>query len=131
MTEDETRRAGRGGPRVVVVGPCASGKTTLVERLKAAGVDARVSGQEHSSVRNLWRTLDPDVLIALDLDLDTLRARRHPAWPAKLYEVQHTRLAGAFDVADLTIDTGVASQDDVFAAAMELIARHGLTGEPG
>ncbi|MBA2468976.1 MAG: hypothetical protein H0V37_06180 [Chloroflexia bacterium] len=126
MRTDDFQPANGGGPRVVVVGPCASGKTTLVAKLTALGVDARVSGQEHSAVRNLWRRLEPDVVIALDVDLDTLRARRSPTWPAGLYAVQHGRLQEAFDVADVVIDTGTASEDEVLDAALAIIERHAI-----
>jgi GTPase SAR1 family protein len=112
------------GPRVVVVGPCASGKTTLVENLKSVGVDARVSGQEHSAIRNLWQRLEPDVLIALDLDLETLRERRYPTWSAGLYDVQHRRLEEAFEAADVTIDTSETPEEDVLEVALAVIAHY-------
>ncbi len=51
--------------RVTVVGPCASGKSTLVKALKMHGIDARAAAQEHSAVAALWSRSDPDVLIAL------------------------------------------------------------------
>jgi guanylate kinase len=35
---------------VIVVGPCAAGKSSLVARLRAAGVRARSVSQEHSYV---------------------------------------------------------------------------------
>jgi len=123
MSTDDSQPPDRAGPRVVVVGPCASGKTTLVENLRAAGVDARVSGQEHSAIRDLWRRLEPDVLIALDLDLATLRDRRQSTWPASLYEVQHARLREAFEMADAVIDTSRASAEDVLGMALAVIAR--------
>jgi len=124
MPTESSRTTRRKGPRVVVVGPCASGKTTLVLNLQAMGVDARVSGQEHSAIRNLWRRLEPDVLIALDLDLETLRERRGSTWPADLYGVQHARLEGAFDSADILIDTSRTSEAVVLEAAMEVVARY-------
>ncbi|MBP9503378.1 MAG: hypothetical protein KBF17_14555, partial [Candidatus Promineofilum sp.] len=47
--------------RVAVVGPCASGKSTLVAALRAAGYDARHPAQEHSFVKDMWRRrVDPD-----------------------------------------------------------------------
>ncbi|MDQ3657026.1 MAG: hypothetical protein M3457_18380 [Chloroflexota bacterium] len=124
MSTEASRTTRRKEPRVVVVGPCASGKTTLVRNLQAMGVDARVSGQEHSAIRNLWQRLEPDVLIALDLDLETLRERRGPTWPAGLYGVQHARLEGAFDSANMLIDTSRTPEAEVLDAAMEAIARH-------
>jgi GTPase SAR1 family protein len=126
MTSQDHDTVEGGRPRVVVVGPCASGKTTLVSNLKAAGVDARVSGQEHSAVRNLWRRLNPDVLVALDVDLDTLRERRDPAWSASLYDVQRGRLAGAFEAADVVIDTSARSEQDVMDLVLGAIATYDL-----
>ena len=111
-------------PRVVLVGPCASGKSTLAARLAAAGIDARVCGQEHSAIRDLWRKMHPDLLVALDVDLETLRERRSPTWPERLYEVQRARLAGAFAAADLVIDTAATDPDDTAAQVVALVADH-------
>ena len=124
VRDPEFRTAVRNVPRVVVVGPCASGKTTLVESLRNAGIDAHVSGQEHSAVRDLWRRLQPDVLIALDVDLPTLRKRRTPTWPAALHQTQRARLAGAFAAAQLRIDTSRLAANDVFDTAMMAIEHH-------
>ncbi len=123
MDSDGAALVTRRRPRVVVVGPCASGKTTLVEGLKAAGIDACVSGQEHSAVRDLWRRLEPDVLIALDVELSALRARRTPTWPAALHQTQRARLAGAFDAAHARIDTSRLSADEVLLMSLAAIER--------
>jgi len=120
---DNRKPGGKDRPRVVVVGPCASGKTTLVERLKNLGIDARVSGQEHSAVRNLWRRLEPDVLIVLDIDLGTLRKRRTQNWPQTLHEVQLERLREAYASADAVIDTAVLTEEDVVDEALWAISR--------
>lgn len=87
-----------------------------------AGFDAHVSGQEHSSIRDLWRRLQPDVLIALDVDLPTLRNRRTPTWPAALHQTQRARLAGAFEAAHARIDTSNLAIDQVLDAALSAIA---------
>lgn len=100
------REQGRGGLKIAVVGPCASGKSTLVDALKARDYDAYVVAQEHSIIRDLWNRRNPDVLIALDLDLEVVRQRRSPTWSSEIYAVQHERLREAFDAADLRIDTG-------------------------
>lgn len=105
----------RTGPRIVVVGPCASGKSTLVSRLKDLGFDAYAVAQEHSAVRNLWQRKDPDVLIALDVSLDVVRARRSPTWLEAVYQRQHERLASAYAAADLTIDTARHDSEAVVA----------------
>ena len=89
----------------MVVGPCASGKSTLVAALRERGYDARVSGQEHSEIATLWQRLRPDILIALEVDIEAVRARRGETWPEWLHDLQMTRLHSAFAAADLTIDT--------------------------
>ncbi len=99
--------------RIVVVGPCGSGKTTLVDRLRSQGYDARVVAQEHSIIRDLWRRRHPDVVVALDLDLVTLRGRRSPAWSTDIFEKQHDRLRDAFAAADIVIDTGRHGEAEV------------------
>jgi deoxyadenosine/deoxycytidine kinase len=92
-------------PHIVVVGPCASGKTTLVELLQSRGYDAVVCGQEHSEIANLWQRTEPDALVALTVDLETIRARRGEDWPASIYQTQLERLNNAFASATVTVDT--------------------------
>lgn len=91
--------------RVVVVGPCASGKTTLVDALCSLGYDAHVCSQEHSEIATLWRRSQPDVLIALNVDIGAVHRRRGSHWLEWLHDVQIRRLAGAYESADLVIDT--------------------------
>lgn len=107
--------------RVTVVGPCASGKTTLVTALRAHGYDASVSAQEHSAVPRLWQRSDPDVLIALVADLDAVRERRDQSWPGWLHDVQEGRLAEAQDAADLVIDTSEIGADEVAQRAIQFL----------
>ncbi|MBA3451323.1 MAG: hypothetical protein H0T18_08940 [Chloroflexia bacterium] len=90
---------------IVVVGPCASGKSTLVNALRELGYNARASGQEHSEIASLWRHLAPDVLISLDAAISAVRDRRDSAWPEWLHDVQVQRLSEATNAADLAIDT--------------------------
>lgn len=116
MDESERR-----SPRIVVVGPCASGKSTLVSRLIENGYDAYAVAQEHSGVRELWKRKDPDVLIALDVRLEVVRQRRSPEWLQAVYERQHQRLASAYEAADLVIDTAAHDADEVLALAEKLI----------
>jgi hypothetical protein len=107
------------GPRVVIVGPCASGKTTLARNLREIGVDAVVSGQEHSEIRNLWQRQQPDMVIGLNLDLETLRARRGASWSQALYDTQQRRLGPAFAAASIVLDTGKASETEVVTEVMQ------------
>lgn len=106
---------------IVVVGPCAAGKTTLVDALKAHGYNAYAVGQEHSIIRDLWKRRDPDVVIALDLGLDVVRQRRSPAWSEDIYVAQHERLTDAFDAADLLIDTGEHDIDEALRMSLDLL----------
>lgn len=108
-------------PRVVVVGPCASGKTTLVTALRAHGYDATVSAQEHSAIPRLWQRADPDVLIALMASIEAVRERRDAAWPGWLHVAQEERLANAQDAADLVIDTSDLGADEVAERAIHFL----------
>jgi dephospho-CoA kinase len=92
--------------RVAVVGPCASGKSTLVAALREAGYDARHPAQEHSYVPDMWRRLvDPDVLIYLDISYEALLARRPHFGEPEYLEREKARLAHAREHADLAVDT--------------------------
>lgn len=124
------------GP-IVVVGPCASGKTTLVNELRRLGYDARVVAQEHSDIHDLWQHPDPSLVIALDVDLETLRRRRSkPHWPESLYRTQRRRLEAAMSVAAARLDTSSLSPMAVLAAATSTIREAGIrpclprTGQP-
>ena len=107
--------------RVVVVGPCASGKSTLAERLSAVGFDAYVCAQEHSEIPTLWRHLGPDIVIGLDVDLATIRDRRGDDWPDTIYQQQRRRLGLAWDAAEIIIDTSTTSADETFARAVDAL----------
>ena len=111
---DQGANSGRDARRIVVVGPCAAGKSTLVTALRLFGYDARVSGQEHSEISSLWRHSRPDVLIALEVDIAAVRRRRSEQWPEWLLQRQIERLRDAEEVADLTIDTSRLDQRAVF-----------------
>lgn len=101
--------------RIAVVGPCASGKSTLVKALRAAGYDARHPAQEHSFVKDMWqRLIDPDVLIYLDLSHEAYRARRpkDDAGPEYL-AMQRERLSHAREHADLVVETSGMTAEGV------------------
>ena len=105
--------------RIVVVGPCASGKTTLVAALKEAGLDAYACAQEHSEIPTLWKHYDPAFVVFLDTTLRTIRSRRSPSWPAMIFRKQQRRLSNARSAADVIIDS---STTDV-PTSVELVAR--------
>lgn len=120
-------------PRVVVVGHCGAGKSTLVAGLREHGIDAVTSAQEHSIVADLWRRRGADLLVYLDIDLDTIRRRRGNHWPESIYRVQEARLAGAREAADIVIDTAARDLTQTIATAEDLVRRwrHHHLGHPG
>ncbi len=102
-------------PRIALVGPCASGKSTLGRFLRAAGYDVRQPAQEHSYVPYMWQRLThPDILIYLDLDFPAL-TRRLPTnhgGPNRLAE-QRQRLAHAHAHSDFYLDTSNLTPEEV------------------
>lgn len=91
---------------IAIVGPCASGKSTLGRALRAAGYQAKTPVQEHSQITNLWQRSHPNLLIYLDLDFNALLLRRpkNHGGPERLAE-QHQRLTHAYEHCDLYVDT--------------------------
>lgn len=112
--------------RIAVVGPCASGKSTLVERLREAGYEARSIAQEHSIIADLWSRSNPDVVVFLNVNLEDLRVRRRkPDWPEWLYEEQARRLRDAKAHADIQIDTSALDPDGVEQELLTWLAERG------
>ena len=111
--------------RIVVIGPCAAGKTTLATRLRELGYDARVSGQEHSEIVNLWARLEPHVLIGLRIGLETLRGRRSATWSDRIYARQLERLRPGYEHADLVIDADANDEAAVLATVVSWLQRRG------
>jgi deoxyadenosine/deoxycytidine kinase len=108
-------------PKIVVVGACASGKSTLAERLRGLGYDAAVCAQEHSEIPTLWRRSEPDVVVYLDIDLATIRARRGEDWPETIYQTQLRRLQAARAGADVIVDSVRLDQDAVLARVLAVL----------
>ncbi len=98
--------------KIAVVGPCASGKSTIVAALREQGHDAYAVSQEHSIVQALWKHLEPEFLVLLETDYEDVRQRRGGSWPRWLYEVQLERLNDARHHADVVVDTGRTSLED-------------------
>ncbi len=109
--------------KIVVVGYCASGKSTVVDALQASGLDAVAVGQEHSGIADLWRHPSPDVVVFLDVELEEIRKRRgNPHWPEWIYQLQQKRLANARQRANIVIDT---SELDLAAVVREILGQLG------
>ena len=101
---------------IVIVGPCAAGKTTLVRGLWAQGfAKARVVAQEHSGVSDLWKTRgQPDVLIYLDAKLDTIAVRQQRSdWTTDYLTEQQRRLQSARTACDVYLPTDDLTIEEV------------------
>ncbi|MGD8865270.1 MAG: hypothetical protein PVI81_06740 [Anaerolineales bacterium] len=110
MKEDRDQ----GSPIIAIVGPCASGKTTLAEALQALDFNARQIAQEHSYVAEMWEQItNPDVLIYLDASYDTCTRRKNLNWSKAEYQTQIERLSDARKRCDLYIDTERSTPEEI------------------
>ncbi len=119
MDEDHQR-----GLHIVIVGPCAAGKTTLVRGLWARGfTGARVVAQEHSGVADLWKTRGrPDALIYLDARLDTIAVRQQRSdWTIAYLTEQHDRLGSARVACDVYLPTDELTPEEVLKRVIDYV----------
>ncbi|MEX2425862.1 MAG: hypothetical protein WD401_03775 [Thermomicrobiaceae bacterium] len=104
--------------KIAVVGGCASGKTTIVRELRSRGLNAYVVGQEHSGVAGLWKHQEPDVLVFLYVELESVRARRDHNWPEWLYRTQQQRLQCAYEAASIRVNTSKLSVEQALTSIL-------------
>ncbi len=103
-----------GKPLIGVVGPCGSGKSTLIAGLELHGYACRHIAQEHSYVQAMWQIISrPDLLIYLGASFPVSTARRRLDWQEKDYQEQIRRLAHARQHAHLLLDTDNLTPDQV------------------
>lgn len=103
---------------VKVVGPCASGKSTLVTGLRELGYDAQPAAQDHSFVPDMWRRLDPpDTLIYLDVSVDVARQRGRIGigWDQAYLDEENHRLRHARANCDLYVHTDALTEQEVLS----------------
>lgn len=106
-------------PLIGVVGPCGSGKSTLIQGLEKHGYRCRHIAQEHSYVQQMWQVITkPDLLIFLECSFENSTQRRKLNWTLADYEEQLRRLAHAHEHADLIINTNTADDGGVLAQAL-------------
>jgi GTPase SAR1 family protein len=117
----------RGQLDLVVVGPCAAGKTTLVKGLIAQGyADARLVVQEHSGVHDLWaRRGPPDALIYLDVQVATMNRRQgRTDWTDEARAEQLLRLASARRECGFYLPTDDLTILQVLGTVVQFLERH-------
>jgi hypothetical protein len=97
-----------------IVGPCASGKSTLIAGLRLENIEFRHIAQEHSYVPSMWKRItNPDVLIFLDASYPVTCRRRNLNWTEDEYAEQHRRLSHARQNADFYIFTDNLTPEEV------------------
>ncbi len=102
-----------------VVGPCGSGKSTLIAGLEKHGYRCRHIAQEHSHVKYMWKHItNPDVLIFLECSYENSTSRRSLNWLPTDHEEQLRRLSHAHEHADIIINTNHINPDEVLAQAL-------------
>jgi deoxyadenosine/deoxycytidine kinase len=105
-----------------VVGPCASGKSTLVAALRSKNYHARHIAQEHSYVRDMWKQMsDPDFLIYLDVSFEISVRRTGTSWNRRIFEKQEARLEHAKNHADLYIQTDELNPQQVLNIVLDYL----------
>jgi cytidylate kinase len=114
-----TRRA---AALVGVVGPCGSGKSTLIAGLERHGYICRHIAQEHSYVPAMWqRITNPDILIFLDASFPVSTARRKLNWRKTDHDEQYRRLAHARQNANVVIDTDALTPEQVLQKVLHFL----------
>lgn len=116
--------------QIGVVGPCAAGKTTLIEGLNTYGWQARQLSQEHSFVPDMWRRLNaPALLIFLDVSYQNTLIRQNLNWTPEEYDEQQRRLQHARRHTDLYLSTDNLKPEEVLSKVLSFLNSHLLTDE--
>jgi guanylate kinase len=116
---------------IVVVGPCAAGKTTLVTGLRTQGfAAARLVAQEHSGIRDLWALPGRLVLIYLDAQPATMNRRQGRSdWTAETRADQVARLEHARHECDLYLSTDDLTIAQVLETVVQFLEQCSATSD--
>jgi hypothetical protein len=108
--------------KIGVVGPCSSGKTTLIRGLMDRGYSPRHIAQEHSFVPDMWKRISsPDILIYLDVSYSVSIARRPLNISEGEFEGQIERLSHARKEANIYLHTDNLSIEEVLKAVLNFL----------
>lgn len=100
--------------QIAIVGPCASGKSTLAANLVEMGYQARQIAQEHSYVPNMWQVITkPEALVYLDASFETCTERKSLSWSQAAYRNQIERLVHAREHCDIYVLTDDLTPEEV------------------
>jgi deoxyadenosine/deoxycytidine kinase len=114
--------ASKSKPLIGVVGPCASGKSTLTAGLAGLGYRSRHIAQEHSYVKDMWQRLtNPDILVFLDASWPITCQRGKLNWTEAEWQEQQFRLRHARENADLYLDTDGLSMQQVLQRVVRFV----------
>jgi len=114
-------------PLIGIVGPCASGKSTLVKRLSIKGINARHIAQEHSYVPAMWEKItQPAILIFLNVSYLQTIERSNLNWTTLEYQEQLYRLRHANEHAHLHIDTDNLSPELIEKLVITFLIQSGI-----
>jgi deoxyadenosine/deoxycytidine kinase len=110
---------------VGIVGPCGSGKSTLIAGLEKHNYACRHIAQEHSYVPAMWQIISkPDLLIYLHSSFEVSTRRRQLIWNKKDYDEQLRRLAHAREHANLIIETDDRTPEQIRQIALDFLKDH-------
>ena len=105
-----------------VVGPCGSGKSTLITGLNQHGYACRHIAQEHSYVPAMWQIITkPDLLIYLHASFQTSTTRRKLKWNEDDYAEQLRRLSHAREHAHIIINTDDLTPGRILQQALDFL----------
>ena len=110
-----------------VVGPCGSGKSTLITGLNQHGYTCRHIAQEHSYVQAMWQIITkPDLLIYLHASFQNSTARRKLNWLESDHTEQLRRLSHARKHANIIINTDDLTPEQVLQKALNFLKESSL-----
>lgn len=110
-----------------IVGPCSSGKSTLIANLMNKGIPARHIAQEHSFVQDMWRQItNPTILIYLDVSYQVSMARRKLDMTDEEFHREVDLLSNARQSADLYIHTDALSSEQVLDMVLFYLRERGI-----
>ena len=110
-----------------VVGPCGSGKSTLITGLNQHGYTCRHIAQEHSYVPAMWQIITkPNLLIYLHASFHVSTTRRKLNWLESDYTEQLRRLSHAHAHANIIINTDDLTPNRVLQLALDFLKESSL-----